>query len=772
MSRFESQGIRMDQKRTLDQLTAKLSTVKEGLPELIKNSKDHYLRLKIDDKNKRQIVIIVSRDKKNLGVLDFGGATNEDFEGWSEWSSNTSGRKNLSENIEAGYGNGGKAFMVRGCGEESYMCGYSEGRLTKKGFINSDRNLTYEVVVFKDEYGNKFEDFKYSNPEDVLNEELSDFGVSLDNLPSPAQEIFRERQSFTLVTLKNVKDWKDKRDLILDRLIKSIPSDVMFHGQASLSIEMCTIWVQQGKKLLYNEPLKLAQLEPFEGLEEIPPITLPDEIIDPHTDEKIKINEGILILKTSSQNLRISDRMKPRNIIRIKNRRNVVSYWSIAELAPYPASGHVYGELICNDINEEHLTGADRTQLVDTPLARALKAWVENEVRKLSDEIQGLLAKRTPAEDQEKASETLSKLRNLMKTYLEPTIEQEDGEDEGRRSEREQPEFGRIITEIIIEPGLDRIDMASGTEIPLIVKCFERKGEKLLPIKNADLCLGAEKKIIEISKDRSLKALSPGETKIWFETKNGKVKSERIPVYIWTVKDLKISSPSHLLKQGERIKIPVEFIGENNQFLPELFMDCSIDESGLGKIGRAGMFTAGGEPGTATIRIKYGNADSDMKIAKINIGTERIERHGKGGSNVPNILLCTSIAPNTEDLPDSQRTHPGGTDHPTIIDFDPVWEGLGVIWINPTSSESMKVRTSRGRSGPMGTNTKTFREFLALKSFDILKRLKVREKTGESPITSEQFFNFYAESEIETSGFLESAYDLVGQLVAGDDTNE
>src|SRR2546421_7603513 len=114
--------IPMDRAHMLDQSTGRFQTVKDGLPELVKNSKDHYSRLGVIDKADRQIVVIVSTDIRRLGVLDFAGARNEDFNGWKTWSSRTAARSDLAGDIEAGYGNGGKSFMVRGAVRESSMC--------------------------------------------------------------------------------------------------------------------------------------------------------------------------------------------------------------------------------------------------------------------------------------------------------------------------------------------------------------------------------------------------------------------------------------------------------------------------------------------------------------------------------------------------------------------------------------------------------------------------------------------------------------------------
>ncbi len=40
-------GIRIDAVHSLEQLTGRYQTMRDGLPELVKNSKDHYARLGI-----------------------------------------------------------------------------------------------------------------------------------------------------------------------------------------------------------------------------------------------------------------------------------------------------------------------------------------------------------------------------------------------------------------------------------------------------------------------------------------------------------------------------------------------------------------------------------------------------------------------------------------------------------------------------------------------------------------------------------------------------
>jgi hypothetical protein len=90
MTEFEFfDEIPMDKGHALDQQTARFQTVRDGLPELVKNSKDQYARLGTIEKIDRQVVVVTNDESRTIAVLDFAGATSEDFDGWTTWSSRT-----------------------------------------------------------------------------------------------------------------------------------------------------------------------------------------------------------------------------------------------------------------------------------------------------------------------------------------------------------------------------------------------------------------------------------------------------------------------------------------------------------------------------------------------------------------------------------------------------------------------------------------------------------------------------------------------------------
>jgi hypothetical protein len=163
--------IPIDRGHTLDQLTGRFQTIKDGLPELIKNSKDQYSRLGIINGEDRQIAVILNSRRRSLAVLDFAGANPDDFAGWQTWSSRIAQRLDLSADIEAGNGNGGKAFMVRGSISRSYMESCCQGRRTKMGFDNSDSAVRY-LPGFAIENGKEVRDVEEREPLQRLRQAL------------------------------------------------------------------------------------------------------------------------------------------------------------------------------------------------------------------------------------------------------------------------------------------------------------------------------------------------------------------------------------------------------------------------------------------------------------------------------------------------------------------------------------------------------------------------------------------------------------------------
>jgi hypothetical protein len=233
--------IPVDIAHTLDQVSGRFQAVRDGLPELVKNSKDQYSRLGLSERDQRQIVVLASTTRRCVGVLDFAGARREDFEGWTTWSSRVAGRVGLADDIEAGHGNGGKAFMVRGATRLAFLESCFEGRRTRMGFRNDLRTERYKPG-FARSNGSLLQDVAEPAVEQRLSEFLANFGIGIADLPDAARQAFAARHAFTGVFLSEVKEWQNRQERTVRRLATEGLAEIMSsHGQTALTIATCRV---------------------------------------------------------------------------------------------------------------------------------------------------------------------------------------------------------------------------------------------------------------------------------------------------------------------------------------------------------------------------------------------------------------------------------------------------------------------------------------------------------------------------------------------------
>src|SRR5262249_26881566 len=140
-----------------------------------------------------------------------------DFNGWTTWSSRTAGRKELSDDIEAGHGNGGKAFMVRGALEFAFLESCFEGKRTRMGFKNERPADLYKPGIGR-ENGVRLDNVNEPNAKTRLDRFLSEFGMKTSQLPPRALAAFQKRNAFTGVLLSGVADWDGRRKNKVKRL--------------------------------------------------------------------------------------------------------------------------------------------------------------------------------------------------------------------------------------------------------------------------------------------------------------------------------------------------------------------------------------------------------------------------------------------------------------------------------------------------------------------------------------------------------------------------
>ena len=462
------------------------------------------------------------------------------------------------------------------------MCGYSEGLLTKMGFQNDDPTSRYHPGWYKDDSGSFIKSLPARDPAVELNRELQPFGLTVADLPPESRRVFKERKAFTIVAVDGVKDWVNSRSR--DAIVNRLPFELSNHPQMALTIETCMVWVMRGKQLLLAHPLKNNLPDPFPGFEEPKLFPVPDHLEDLSTHDSVSTGTGekFLEVRTSRRPLRISE-MRALNVIRVRNDRNVVANWPIAEIAPVATSTYLYGTLKMPALVGEHLAGAERQTVADTPLTRALRQWVERLIVEVALEIQRAQVSRDSPEDREAANDALQKLRELMRKYLRPT-----GGENGRPHE-----FGSIMHEIVLESGKNDLTIAVGTIVPIVFKCYEHDGDKRLPILRPRVHMVVDPVgIVKFNGISSVTALEPGTCKAHLENLEGTIRSNEITIKTVKVSGASLADLGRELKQGEIAQLDVRMESESGVVVEGAIYQIEVEEPDMGHVGRTGVFTA------------------------------------------------------------------------------------------------------------------------------------------------------------------------------------
>lgn len=785
MDRFEFENeIPIDARHTLLQLSHPFKFIETGLPEAIKNAKDHYFRVKVEDETDRVVIVFVNTTTRSIGVMDFAGATSKDLALWKTFSHMSANRAHLSSNIEGGHGNGGKFFMVRGC-ESSTIESCHRNKRTKRGFINDEEHL-FRPLYYVQKDGTRVVDFPVEDSGAFFQQALKKFHTSPSALPQDARDVFAKRGSFTLVHLTEMSDWSGKTSNKINKIIHKMVDDLLKHPQAALTLETCSVWVVVDGLLLYSKPLKRKSIKPLPNFSNIPSIPVPDML--PHPDGEGGVSTGpgdektrYLKLYTSQKNLRTGD-SKPINMVRVKNDRNTLASLSISELVPQAESAYVFGDLVVPGLTSEHVKGSDRTDMSNYPLVLALKTWVTDHIQSLCRQIQRHNEVTYKPGDTQLVNEFLREARKTMAQVLTPHNGGQPGDigvEPGGIVRKTVPRTrGSVVTEIEVESKRSQIKLATGTRIPIKVCAYEVRGTTRYLVDNPGLEFGTDSPdVVTFIPGFGVKCSEQGRFRVWFEEPESGLRSNEITVESITCRGVRLEHLPDEIKQNEKISLRVAFItdsGDHDDLMAEAYVTSpDISSQLIGSVNRAGEFRAGYFSGRVVISVRFGEGQERVQEFESFINMDVVEKgktpDGKGLDGLPVILVAGSVVPGREGFPKDLQTVMPDPEAPTIIDYHPRFENI--IFINPSSAESRQIMKGKGGlRGSASIGNKMYCEFLSLKLFEIMKHLKVRQ--DNIILEGDQIRDAFMAAEIVCAPFIGTLFDLAKRLGGKDGKSE
>lgn len=784
---FDPIGMHIDAHHAVEQIARSFSSLRHGLPELVKNAKDAYARTGITDRDQRVILVLLSdgknEDSMRVGILDFGGAGIVDFEGepgteyggWKTWSSRVASRSHLAGDIEGGYGNGGKSFMTTAMTIESSMHASKDGKRTKMGFVPEH---PFEPGYFL-ESGKRVRETSDNDPQTSLGQALEPYRLEFDQLDELAQKAFLRRKCWTLVEVVGLREYSHNGNGIWSEDdIKAIEDNLSAHAQASLTVESSSVFsYHNGRKISSDGPISPSIYEPMEGFEKPWRMEIPSSLTDPITGSEVtfeKVPPAHLLIRSSKRHLRLgqNNQFAARNVLRVRDSKNIIANYPMSEFGYGGLSGYLYGQVTCREFEDSDLGGSTRMLLSDTPRVRALLQWIGAVIEDICDEIKLKTSSKRSYKERSEATNLLNRIRRFMSDFLEGNIDIPDDQDgtarKGTKRKRSKPPSE--VVEVELEGGIPFLTIPLGVTVPMVHTAKDTNG-RIVPGRTFRWD-GADPDILDLDGGGNVTGRNIGKTKVWITDIPTGIVSDSVEVKVVMVKSLTLSPDYTSFKQGERASLSPKATTVDGGIAERIALKYDVGPKESGKVGRLGFFTAGSHPGLVTVTAYYGRGEDEYTAVTLSVTEEKKkpkDPSGYGGGGSPYIVLCGEEAPGCTDLPEKERTLEPNPEMPTIIFYDPFWFQKGIIWINWESEESKRVRDRAAGATPSGKiNTKTFSDFLVLKCFDVVKMLRAQQDLGSdftgSPIET---FTALAQAESDCAKFLDYAFDLVDSWFGG-----
>ena len=337
----------------------------DGVIEGLKNSNDIYVDFEIQRKDKRDIIIFIKKNTRNIkkvsfAILDFGGMSKSAIENFFDWMNP---RREKRGSLH-GHGNGGKSFLLKFFKSHS-IATYHDGLAHKssiKGLEEKDDNevggpefeiYNNEIIENKEPKKNTNK-LKYSMVQ-FLDLQLKNFDFDSEKLRNSfpwVNDMFETRNGFTIVGGEAHFSGAER---LIDhaKLFDDITNTAQSH--TTLINNDITIIINK-KHYKHNDKqfLEIPNIPALPGFEEKRRIRVPEwvpKVDDPDTKlETFAKADSYFILSTSKEPMS-SKKYSSRHVIVYKHEKSSISeeifgYIPVNKLVPnHSHTPYIYGEL-------------------------------------------------------------------------------------------------------------------------------------------------------------------------------------------------------------------------------------------------------------------------------------------------------------------------------------------------------------------------------------------------------------------------------------------
>ncbi|MBW1932804.1 MAG: hypothetical protein JRI56_07285 [Deltaproteobacteria bacterium] len=717
MSQFEytpDDDVRIHEAGAIKQICTAFLSHESGLPEWLKNSADAYVR---EDAPLEKRVIIVFFDfgrkntKPSISCLDFSGMTSHMIETYFRFWASPDAAKQEAKNVsvQGGHGNGGKCYMTQMFKDHAFLYTVKNNKGNIYGVRGGEVRFGY--IPNK----NEGRDFYVNNLEEELEKVLSPLRCSLSDLPEDILKAINIADGFTLVKGVGPIGYDNKIP------VRPLQNSLQEHIQMIRTLELCKVYVFVNGK--FRSQITLPQIPPIEG-EEPREIPIPEYLIDPNSGEKISTTNnnnlplGNLILRTSSKSMRT--KLKGRHNISFKAKGDFIGYVGILELGiQSPWRDHIYGECYLDAL--EPYKQNERARLANSPLRRAVEHFIAEQIEIYAKEFEEKERHKYSQIEKNELSKMNEALDRWKNKFLTNIIRGTWGHT-GPIIDPPPPPPLPTGKPAKLELTLSHLKSGVGVSFKPNLKFFDKTGQRIrqVPFK----WVSEDNNVAMVDEDLMIiDTYSVGQTQIYAETIDGKIKSNKVPLEVVHIHEIQIS-PKHIdIHVGSKYKLEAICRLSNGEESSDVYLEWIEDNPNFARVSSAGM-VFGLEPGMTQVTVGDDNCEA-REPAIINV----LPAQMRGAGDQKGLGFAKVLISEVDPDPDTGETVFFPAEYPPIwqrpIDYErKIW------WINSAAPLArMYLDTNKG----YGYNTREWRMYLVERYIDIMVQIALTH----SPETKE-----------------------------------
>jgi hypothetical protein len=423
-----------------------------------------------------------------------------------------------------------------------------------------------------------------SNVQEELKSALATVGVDLDIIRRVAPHVVDDAQGFTLVSGFGPKGYNGR--IPVARLVDTLRS----HAQMIQTLQVCKVFIISNGALFNDgQSLELPVIVPMPGAENPRQVPVPEILTDPESNEAVSTTAGMLpagelVLRTSDASMRNPDRRSRHNIV-FRAESGYIGVEAVSELdVQSPYRDRIYGE--CVLLSVEPYKQNDRRRLAESPLTRALIAWIGERVEEYARQFEAEDRRRHSQDERNALSRMNEALDRWKNQFLRTVLSGLWGDDTIGPPPPPPPLPRGIPARIDLEMPYHVAGV--GVSFRPTLKFFDRDDQRIRATPYR--WLSDDNNVAMVDDDALLlRTFAFGKTQITAETLDGRVRSNSAPLEVVHLHAIEISPSQLEVAAGGRARFQATCRLESGEERSDLLLIWTEGDSSIARVSSSGL---------------------------------------------------------------------------------------------------------------------------------------------------------------------------------------